>query len=133
MSDVRPVAKNMRVDLRLIADLFRQQFGLGLEKSVVLGELDDSGTPATFDEHLDGAIGKFQQLQHGADGADGVDIVGRGVVLRRVLLGDEEYLLVVAHDVFESTNRFLATDEQRDDHMREHDDIAQRQHGIKCV
>ena len=44
---------------------------------------------------------------------------GRRIVLRRVLLGDEEDLLIVLHHVLERAHRFLAPDEQRHDHVRE--------------
>ena len=54
---------------------------------------------------------------------------GAGIVLGGVLLRDEQDLLVVAHDRFERADGLLAADEQRDDHVREHDDVAQRQHG----
>jgi hypothetical protein len=36
----------------------------------------------------------------------------------------------ILHDVFECANGFLAADKQRHDHVRENNDVAQRQHGI---
>src|SRR5262249_44222832 len=53
-----------------------------------------------------------------------------GIVLGRVLLGDQQDLLVVLHDLFERLDALLAADEQRHDHAWEHDDVAQRQDGI---
>src|SRR5262249_43327168 len=35
----------------------------------------------------------------------------------------------VLHDVFEGANGLLATDEERNDHVREDDDVPQGQHG----
>ena len=86
---------------------------------------------AAFDQHLHGAVGKFQQLQNGADGAEREQIFLVGIVLRRVLLGQQQNLLVVLHDVFERAHGFLATDEQRHDHMGKYNDIAQGKDWIK--
>ena len=87
----------------------------------------DARALAALDQHLHGAVGQLQQLQHRGDGADRVDVVRRGIVLRRVLLRDEQDLLVVLHHVFERAHGLLAADEERHDHVREHDDVAQRQ------
>src|SRR5262249_19570013 len=47
-----------------------------------------------------------------------------------VLLRGEQNERVGAHHLFERLDRFLASDEQRHDHVREDDDVAQRQHRI---
>ena len=44
---------------------------------------------------------------------------------------DQQDLLVVLHHVLERAHRLLAADEQRHDHVREHDDVTQRQYGIE--
>ena len=54
----------------------------------------DTGALAALDQHLHRAVGQLQQLQDRADRADGVDVAGRGIVLARVLLGDQQDLLV---------------------------------------
>jgi hypothetical protein len=41
----------------------------------------------------------------------------------------EQNLLVVFHDGLEGAHRFFAADEQRHDHVRENNDIPQRQNG----
>jgi hypothetical protein len=46
-----------------------------------------------------------------------------------LLLRHEQNLFGTAHCVIESKDGFLASDEERNDHVRIHDDIAQRQHG----
>ena len=111
--------------------LLGDRLGEGLEEGLVLGEAQDARALAALDQHLDRAVGQLQELQHRADGADGVDVVGRGIVLGGVLLGDQQDLLVVLHHVFERAHRLLAADEQRHDHVREHDDVAQRQDRIE--
>ena len=52
---------------------------------------------------------------------------GVGLVGLRVLLRGEEDLLVARHRLFERADRLLAADEERHDHVREDDDVAQRQ------
>jgi hypothetical protein len=59
-----------------------------------------------------------------------VDPLGGGVVHGRVKLARQQDLLVVLHHLFEGANGFLATHEQRHDHVGEHHDVAQGQNGI---
>ena len=75
-----------RLDLLLLARLLRDRVGIGLEEVLVLGKAHDARALAALDQHLDGAVGQLQELQHGADRADGVDVGGRRIVLGRVLL-----------------------------------------------
>jgi hypothetical protein len=83
---------------------------------------------AALDQHLHGAVRQLEKLQHRGDGADLVEIVHTRIVLRGILLRDEQDLLVVAHHRLQRADGFLAADEERDDHVGEDDDIAQRQH-----
>ena len=104
--------------------------GIGLEELGLAGVADDLDATAALDQHLHGVVGQLQKLQHGAERADRVDVVGAGIVLAGVLLGDQQDLLVVLHDLFEGLHALLATDEERHDHAGKHDDVAQRQDGI---
>ena len=73
-----------RLDLLLLAGLLGDQLGVGLEEVRVLGEacvMRARWPPSTSTLH--GAVGQLQQLQHGADRADRVDVAGRRIVLRR--------------------------------------------------
>jgi DNA-binding transcriptional LysR family regulator len=51
-----------------------------------------------------------------------------GIVLGRVLLRDEQDLLVVAHHRFQARTLFSRPTKSGHDHVREDDDVAQRQH-----
>ena len=96
----------------------------------VLAELLDALDPRALralDQHLHRAVGQLQHLQHRGDAADVVEILGRRVVLRRLLLRDEQDVLAGIHRDVERLDRLRAPDEQRDHHVREHDDVAQRQ------
>ena len=114
---------------------FRDALDMRLEKRLGFLEVGDAGAAAAFDQHFDGAIGQFQQLQHGRDGADGVDVVDRRVVLLVVFLRHQQDLLIFLHHRFERADGFFPADEQRHDHVREDDDVAQRQdrqHFARC-
>ena len=106
-------------------------FRVRLKKGLVLGEAHDASTLPAFDEDLYRAVGQLQQLQHRPDRADGEDVGGGRIVLRRVLLSDQKNLLIVLHHVFERPHRFLAPHEKRNDHVRKYDDVAERQDRIK--
>ena len=83
-----------------------------------------------LDQHLHGAVGQFEQLQHAGERAGLVDRIRGRIIVRRVLLRRQHDQRVVLHHLFERADRFLAADEQRHDHVRENDDVAQRQHRI---
>jgi hypothetical protein len=87
------------------------------------------GALDAFDQHLDGAVRQLEQLQHLGQRAGLVDGVDGRIVVGRVLLGDQQNPLVVAHHVFQRLDRLVAADEQRHDHVRKDDDVAQRQDG----
>ena len=50
-----------------------------------------------------------------------------GIVGLRAALRGEQQLLVAGHRFLERLQRLVAADEQRHDHVREHDDVAQRE------
>ena len=114
-----------------LARLLDDRIGISLEECLVLGKAGYPGAPSPLDQHLYRAVRQLQQLKDGADGADRIDVGGFGIVLRRVLLGDEQDLLVILHHILERPHRFFAPDKQRHDHVREDDDVAEGQDGIK--
>lgn len=84
---------------------------------------------AAFDQDLDLAVGKRQELEHGRDRADGVEIISARFFDVRIALGDEEDLLVVGGCRLDGLDRALRADEQGVDAVRVHDHVAQRQYG----
>ena len=112
-----------------LARFVRDLDGLGLEIFGAVGEFGQAGAALALDQHLDGAVGQFEQLEHGGQHADRIDGVSRGVVVDAVLLGGQQNLLFALHDLVERLDRLLAAHEQRDDHVRKDDDVSQRQHG----
>ncbi len=126
---VRPSASSSL----LLGVLVGHRLGKRLEIRVRVLEAGDLRPAAALDQHLHRAVRQLQQLQDRGDGADAEDVVGCRVVLGGVLLRDQQDLLVLLHDRLERADRLLAADEQRDDHVREHDDVAQRQHRQRLV
>ena len=114
---------------RGIAGCFLKRGHVRLEIGIGRGEARDGYTAAAFDQHLDGAIGQLEQLQHIGQHAHAIDAIGIGIIHRRVDLRAEQDLFVILHHLFEGAHRFLAADEERHDHVGKHHDVAQRQNG----
>src|SRR5215475_7536174 len=121
-----------RLGLDLLAARIREHDGGGLVVFGTLGVTLDLRARSAFDQHLDGAVRQLEQLQHAGERADLVDGAGRRIVIGGVLLRGEQNEGIGAHHLFERLNRFFASDEQRHDHVREDDDVAQRQHRIRA-
>ena len=139
----RNLLVELHVALELGHDRARQGFGLNLfdrlvgdrprfrlEETVAGHEARHLGARRSLDEDLDRAVGQFEQLQNAGERTGREDGVRRWIVVGRILLGREQDRLVGLHHLFERANGLLAPDEQRDDHVREHDDVAQRKDGI---
>ena len=88
---------------------------------------------AAFHQHLHGAVGQFQKLQHIGQHAVPVDAVMGGVVDSRIKLARQENLLVVLHHLLEGADGFLPANEKRHDHVGKNHDVAQRQNRIGDV
>ena len=116
-----------RLGLRRLGRGLGERRRIGLEMGLGFLEAGDLRALAALDQHLHRAIRQLQQLQHRGDGADRIQILGLGIVLRGILLRDEEDLLVLPHHRFQRADGFLAADEERHDHMREHHDVPQGQ------
>ncbi len=119
-----------RLDLRPLARGLLQRLGMGLEERLAAGVAGHAHPRATLDQHLHRAVGQLEELEHVGQHAGLVDALGGRVVLGGVALGGEQDLAVVAHHLLERAHRLLAADEERHDHVREHHDVAQRQHRV---
>ncbi|MNC24508.1 hypothetical protein D3C75_725630 [compost metagenome] len=91
------------------------------------GEALDRTTLLALDQHLDGAIRQLQQLQHGGNGTDTVQGVLARIVVGWILLGQQKDLLFARHRRLEGFDGLFAPHEQRDNHVRVNNDIAQWQ------
>ena len=128
--ELRDHGAGSRLQFRAVAGGFLHVDRARFEEIGAIVIAGDLHAAAAFDQHLDGVVGQLQQLQHGAERADCVDVLRAGIVLAGILLGDQQNLLVVLHDLFQGLYALLTTNEERDDHAGKHDDVAQRQDGI---
>ena len=119
-----------RFGLDLIAGGIREHDRVGLEIVLAIGVARHLRARGALDQHLHGAVGQLEQLQHARERADGVDRVRRRIVVGGVLLRRQQNEGVRAHDFFERLDRLFAADEKRNDHVREDNDVPQRQHRI---
>ena len=92
-------------------------------------QLLDAGAVHALDQHLDGAVGQLQQLQHRGHGGEAVQVIRLRIVHVRLLLGDQHDALVGAHGHIQRLDGFLPADEQRHHHVRVDHHVAQRQDG----
>ena len=99
----------------------------GMQKEIELVKAADARARATLDENLYGPLGEAKQLDDVTDGADREDVLLGGIVGLGATLRCKQQLLVSGHRVLERRQRLLASDEQWHDHVREHDDVAQRE------
>ncbi|MDT4834868.1 hypothetical protein FQZ97_685180 [compost metagenome] len=102
-----------------------------LAGEVRIGVFDavDAGALGALDQHLDGAVRQLEHLQDAGDAADFVDVFGRGVILAGGFLGHQHDAFARFHRNLERADGARTADEQRDDHVREHHDVAQRKQG----
>ena len=89
----------------------------------------DHGTLLAFDQHFDGAIGQFEHLQDGGHAAHLEHIGDHGFVFGSRFLCNQHDASVCRHGNFQRFDTLGSTDKQRDDHVRKHHHIAQRQQG----
>ena len=109
---------------------FLNRTGGGLEVSTVVFDIHQRRARLPLDQHLHGAIGQLQQLQHRCDGAERIKVLRRRAVFLRILLCHQQDLLLALHHRFEGRDRLIPADEQRNDHVRENDDVLERQNRI---
>jgi ATP-dependent Lon protease len=106
-----------------------------LETTTVTERLEkvlDLGARSALDQHLDRAVGQLEQLQHARKRADLEDGTRRRVIVGRILLGREQDEGIGTHHLFERLDRLFASNEKRDDHVREDDKLTQRQYRISA-
>src|SRR5205085_12070279 len=86
----------------------------------------DARAALAFDENLDGAVRQAKKLHDLSERADLVNVFARRIVGLCVFLCGQQDRMIAGHGGFESRDRFLASDEERNDHVRENYDVTQR-------
>ena len=105
------------------------ELGHHLERAAFLAELEGAGAVEALHQHLDVAVGQLEALHDAAHGAEGVDLLGAGVVAGGVVLRGEEDALAAGERVIEGPDGALPPDDERDHHVREDHHVPQRDHG----
>ena len=118
------------LDLDLLALILDEDVDVGFVKIGTLVIFHDFHAVGAFHKHLHRAVRQAQKLKNVGDGAHTVDGIGRRIIVRSVDLRGKHDLLVRTHHLFQSGNGFLSAHEQGHDHVREHHDVAQRQHRV---
>ena len=117
------------LDLALLARMGHfDDVGATGQRAVALGDVVDVHAIEAFHQHLDRAIGQLEELQHLGQRADAVQVGAARIVGLGRLLRDEQDALVGFHRLLQRPDRLVATDEERDHHVREHHHVAERQY-----
>ena len=119
-----------RLGLDAIAGDVLEHRGVRLVIFGAVGIFENLGALRALHQHLHGAVGQLEQLQDAGERPDLVDRAGRRIVVGGVLLRRQQDERVRAHHFLERLDGLFAAHEQRHDHVREDDDVAQRQHRI---
>ena len=98
------------------------------ERAVVVLDADGRGALAPLDDDLGLPVLLSLRLEYARDCSDRVNLFGRRLVNRGVVLGCEEYGSVGGERVFERAHRAGPPDLEGDLREREDDDIAYRHH-----
>ena len=123
---------HQRFQLGRVTGFLADRFASCLVEFFGIGIASDLDANTALDQDFHSPVRQFEQLQNRGDHTGRVDRgIGR-LVIAGGALGGQQDLLVSAHHFFERLDRFLAADEERNDHVREHDDVAQWQKG-KCL
>ena len=93
------------------------------------GVARDARAADALDEHLGGAIRIARDLEDAPDDPDAEEVLRPRLVHVGALLGDEEDPAVLGERRLDRRERGRPPDEQRDDHVREDDDIPERHDG----
>ena len=125
--ELRDGGAGQRLGLGSSAVVGGQHLNFRLEEFGTVGEAVHARAVGAFDEHLHGAVGQLQQLQHLRQGSHFEHGIGRRIIIGGVLLCDEQDALVFAHHLFQRLDRLFTPHEERNDHVREDDDVAERQ------
>ena len=89
----------------------------------------DHGALLAFDQHLDGAIGQFEHLQNGGYTSHLEHIGDQRLVFGGGFLSNQHDATVCRHGGFQRLDALGSAHKQRDNHVRKHHHIAQRQQG----
>ena len=100
---------------------------IGTEMLLAFLNFIDLGPLLAFHQNLDSAIRQFQELQNGGNTAYLEHILNGRLVFGSGFLSHKHDAPLGFHGRFQRLDTLGTTHEQRNDHMRKHHDIPQRQ------
>ena len=100
---------------------------IGTEVLFAFFNFIDFGPLLAFHQNLDGAVRQFQELQNGRNTPDLEHILNGRLVFGGGFLSHQHDAPLGFHGRFQRLDALGTTHEQRNDHMRKHHDIPQRQ------
>src|SRR6185369_8289538 len=95
----------------------------------VLIESRDACPREALHENTNAAVGHLEHSHYRSGRPVVKQVLSDWFFLLEIALGDQHYHSIVGERLLDGANGALALNEQRDDHEREDDDIAERQHG----
>jgi hypothetical protein len=118
--------------VRMVASVWRSTLlvyraGADAQERLELGKFNHLDSPPSLDQGRAGAVRHAQQPSDGRLHTDWDEIVRDGILHLRVTLGQCDHRLVVQLRFFDRQEGRLAPNEDRGNHMREYDQVAQRQ------
>jgi hypothetical protein len=87
----------------------------------------DASLAEPLDQDLETAVGHLQGAHHHGDGTDTVQIVRVGIDRLGIALRDEQDQPIAAERFLDGRNRMVPRHEERKHHVREDDELAQRE------
>jgi hypothetical protein len=124
---LRQQCSTHRLNLVVVYGIRRERRSLAGEITSVIYDADNARTTSAFHQHLDGTIGQLKHLQQISDTANAVEILRRRLVLGRKLLRHKQDTLARLHCDFQRLNGFWPAYKKGDNHVREDNNITQRQ------
>ena len=98
------------------------------ETGRLLHEAGDARTHQALHQHLDAPVGELAHAHDHADGPEGVDGLGRRILLALIALRAEQHQPVLGRQrLVDGGDRHLARHHERHDHVRKDHEIANRQ------
>ena len=100
-----------------------------LKMVIFLYKLNKLSPLNAFHQHLHRTVGKLEHLENACKAANGVDVVAAGLVLSGRALGRKQDMNPRLHGLFHGPNRLGSAHKEGNHHMREDNNVPQRQHG----
>ena len=125
--ELRKQAAHKDLGFAIRGSHFVNQGDFGTQITICLTKMLNRTALLTLNQHFDRAVRELEQLQNSCNGTDAIQGVFARIVVSRILLSQQQNLLVARHRSLKGLDRLLASHEQWDHHVRINHNIAQWQ------